>query len=128
MTRPKFYLVIAFAGRCILCARCERFLNSVGRSPCKRALKFAAELQRMQEAAVEVSAQPADREPDPEADPPAQVSLPFDEEAVIDSFLNDQRRAREDRVMEARAARAAHREAARRQARRGALPQQQQPV
>lgn len=128
MNRPRFYLIVAFASRCILCAKCDRFLNGVGRAPCKRTLKNAQELQRRQDAADPVSAQPADRELDPEADAPARVSCLDDEDREITMFLADQRRADEDRAISARAAAAAHRVAQRRQALRAARQQRRPAV
>lgn len=113
----RFCIVVAFARHCILCTRCDRFLTGVGRAPCKRTLKNAKELQRLQDAAEPVSAQPADRELDPEADAPARVSCLDDEDRDITMFLADQRRAEEDRAIAARAAAATRREVQRRQAR-----------
>lgn len=127
MNNPRFYLIVAFASRCYFCTKCERFLNSVGRSACKKTLRNAAELQRLQDGAHDVSAQPADRERDPEADAPAPVPYrdPFDEEWVIDSFLDEQRRAKEDRLIAARAAASARMVERHRQARLVSLQQLQ---
>lgn len=129
MNRPKFYLVIGFARRCI-CNSCERFIDTNGKKgkPCAKSVRNAAELQRMQEESAELSAQPADRELDPEADPPPPIphsADPFDERDAVEGFLMDQRRAKEDRIIAARAAAGARLAALHRQRRLAALQQRQ---
>ena len=98
MSRPKFYLIEQFARRCS-CATCELWKTTRGRSaqPCPKSVSNAAILQQLQEESGEVTAQPSDREIDPDADrPPPRFVDNFDEFREVDDFLLDQRREHEE--------------------------------
>ena len=65
----KFW-IFEFAQLCLMCPACETWVASRGRrgAPCERAKKLAAELAAEQSAAGDVTAQPCDRELDPDDD------------------------------------------------------------
>ena len=64
------FWIFEFAQLCLMCPHCETWIESRGRrgAPCERAKKLAAELAAEQSADGEVTAQPCDRELDPDSD------------------------------------------------------------